>query len=261
MVKIAVLGSGSAGNCTYLDTGKVRVLVDLGFGIRSLKRRLRQAGLETERIDAILLTHGHGDHVKGVAALAHSQSIPVYLNQGTRQELAEPADFPCLQTFRTGSPFAIGDLEVEAFEVSHDSREPVGFSFSTAGLRGALATDLGEIGPSVTRALAGCDWLILESNHDEEMLKVGPYPWVLKQRVLSRTGHLSNQRLAHFLRSDFDGRAAHIFLAHLSRQNNHPELALESARDALSSRLPLWSLSSTRLHLTHQGKPSIVLTL
>lgn len=260
-MQILVLGSGSGGNCTLISTPRIRLLVDAGFGKRSTLRRLAEAGLEEADLDGILLTHGHWDHVRGAVSLAEFFAVPVFASEGTFGECSHLTAVRRREIFNCQTSFHVGDLAVRAFPVSHDASEPVGFRFCWRGIRGALITDLGEFSPAVLENLSGCDWLILESNHDEEMLKMGPYPWELKRRVLSRTGHLSNQAVELFLARQFDGAASHIFLAHLSRRNNHPELALESARAAVQGS----SLHSTRgmprIYLTHQDKPSIVLTL
>ncbi len=259
-MRITVLGSGSGGNCTLVATSKTTILIDQGFGPLSLRRRLKLAEMEGTGLDAVLLTHGHSDHSSGVAAIASEFGAPVYMNEGTRGEAPHLSGLDRWERFDSGCPFQIGDVTVEAFPISHDSAEPVGFRIEAEGLRGALATDLGELTPPVMDRLRGCDWLVLESNHDEEMLKLGPYPWLLKQRVLGRTGHLSNSAIARFLAGPFDGSARHLFLAHLSRENNDPEIALRSARNALKRRrFPL--LERCSLHLTHQSKPSIVLDL
>jgi len=259
-VKVSVLGSGSSGNCTLIATENTCLLVDLGFGPRSLKRRLQEAELENTKVDAILLTHGHCDHVSGIPSFLSRNQVPIFMNKGTREEVSELQNVDGWESFGSDSPFSIGDLQVEAFAVSHDAAEPVGFRFSGQGISGALVTDVGELTASVIESLSGCDWLVLESNHDEQMLRMGPYPWSVKQRVLSRVGHLSNQDLSAFLTHSFDRQATHIFLAHLSRHNNHPKIALEQASEALSKPFPLYS-KSCQLHLTHQSKPSIVLDL
>ncbi len=259
-MKVSVLGSGSSGNCTLVATENTCILVDLGFGSRSLKRRLQEAELQSTRIDAILLTHGHCDQFSGIPAFLSQQQVPIFMNEGTRGEVPELQKIDGWESFGSGVPFSVGDLQIEAFAVSHDAAEPVGFRFSGQGISGALVTDVGELTASVIENLSGCDWLILESNHDEQMLRVGPYPWSVKQRVLSRVGHLSNQDLSTFLTHSFDRQATHIFLAHLSRHNNHPKVALEHASNALSQPFPLYA-KSCHLHLTHQSKPSIVLDL
>ncbi len=259
-MKLTVLGSGSSGNCTWLGTSRTSLLIDLGFGPRSLARRMKQAGLENAPVDAILLTHGHADHVKGVACFAERHQVPVFMNIGTREEVPELASLDRWEEFQPGVPFTIGDLTVEPFTVSHDSAQPVGFRFQGEGIRGALATDLGEISMPVANRLQQCDWLVLESNHDEDLLKLGPYPWNLKQRVLSRLGHLSTSEVGRFLSNGFDGQARHLLLAHLSQQNNDPLIALRCARQALLRRARSL-FEQCQVHLTHQGKPSIVLNL
>lgn len=261
-MRIAVLGSGSGGNCTLLESSTTRLLVDAGFGPRSLKRRLGEAGLCLERIDAILLTHGHSDHVSGVPSLLKEfDGTPVYMNAGTRGEVPGLRSIQTWERFESGSPFAVGDFSIEAFDVPHDAAQPVGFSISINGTAGVVATDLGELTPSVEQHLDGCRWMVLESNHDEELLKIGPYPFELKRRVLSRKGHLSNRALAEFLRYRFDGSASHLFLAHLSRKNNKPNLAFSTAWKAVQDRQPLFGTLDIQVHLTHQNKPSIVLDL
>lgn len=260
-MKISVLGSGSSGNCVFLETGRTRVLVDAGFGIRSLRRRCREAGISIEEFDAILVTHGHSDHIAGIPSLLKSSPAVVFMNEGTREEAYKLRGIDRQELFCSGQPFSIGDLSVEAFPTPHDAAESVGFKFSAEGISGALATDLGEITPTVLKQLEQCDWLVLESNHDEELLKVGPYPWDLKRRVLGPTGHLSNRALAEFISRDFDGRAAHLFLAHLSRKNNDPELALASANTAVEQRPTTNGYHPLQVHLTYQNNPSIVLDL
>lgn len=258
-----MLGSGSGGNCTYLSTPRVSVLVDLGFGKRSLDRRLSEAQLGNGAVDAVFLTHGHFDHFSGVIGLACENQIPVFMTAGTYEETPDLALIPSVEVVRPGESVTLDDLSVTPFAISHDSAEPVGFRFEAEGIRGALATDLGEITPEVSRRLRDCDWLVVESNHDENLLRLGPYPWPLKQRLLSRVGHLSNHSLAQFLTSDFDGSAVHLFLAHLSRQNNDPQLAFDSAWRALKGRPGVNGDAEGRwaLHLTEQTKPSIVLEL
>jgi phosphoribosyl 1,2-cyclic phosphodiesterase len=233
-------------------------LADLGFGKRSLQRRFHAADLVDPNISAIFLTHGHFDHVHGASAFAWEHKIPVFATEGTLEELSDSESFERVELLRAGCPVTLGDLSVTPFAISHDAAEPVGFRFEAEGVRGALATDLGQMTPEVCAHLGGCDWLILESNHDENLVRLGPYPWLLKQRLLSPVGHLSNHAVARFLGSDFDAQARHIFLAHLSRNNNTPALALDSAQAALDARL---GSPSCCLHLTDQIKPSIVLNL
>ncbi|HSR69941.1 MAG TPA: MBL fold metallo-hydrolase [Acidobacteriota bacterium] len=262
-MRVCVLGSGSSGNCTYVETRRTRLLIDNGFGPRSLRRRLQEAGLPIDHFDALLITHGHIDHWKGAEAFVRVYQAPVYANVGTRNEVAELQQIDRWEEFRTGEPFVVGDVEVDPFPVLHDAADPVGFRLRAAGLAGAVATDLGSLTEAVEERLSACDWLILESNHDEELLRLGPYPWSLKQRLTSRLGHLSNRAFAGFL-SRFDGQARHVFLAHLSRNNNDPDIALDTARQGLNRRSTgtfhdLWN--PIQLHLTHQSRPTPVVEL
>lgn len=260
-MRVSVLGSGSRGNCTYVESRQARLLIDAGFGIRALKRRLKDAGLELTGLDAILLTHGHRDHVSGVQSIVRATGARVFMTQGTLDEVPVLRKVDRREILLCGVAFAVRDIDIRAFRVPHDAAEPVGFTLRSEESRGVVATDLGEFTVDILREFQECDWLVLESNHDEQLLRIGPYPWELKRRVLSNRGHLSNQSLADFLQSRFDGKASDIFLAHLSQQNNDPELALESAFSALSRRRASRNGASTRVHLTHQDKPSIVLSL
>ncbi len=241
-----------------ISTSQVSVLTDLGFGKRSFQRRLHAASLADQKIRAIFLTHAHFDHINGVSAFAQERKIPVFATEGTLEEVPDSKSLARVEVLRAGCPVTLSDLCVTPFAISHDAAEPVGFRFDAEGVSGALATDLGQMTPCVAAQLNGCDWLILESNHDENLVRLGPYPWALKQRLLSPVGHLSNHAVAEFLGNGFDAQARHIFLAHLSRNNNTPALALASAQAALDTRL---GIQTSCLHLTDQVKPSIVLSL
>ena len=230
------MGSGSSGNATLVATERTRLLVDAGLSRRETLRRLKGMGEPVTSLDGILISHEHNDHVSGMAPLAAALNIPVYLTALTRQALPSAEETPAgFEVFQPGQKFAIKDLEVEPFTVPHDAADPVGFCFSAAGIRIGVCMDLGYLPESVKVHLRGCQCLVLESNHDLDMLKVGPYPWMVKQRVMSRTGHLSNSAVAEFLENDYDGQAQVLVLAHLSENNNHPEIARLSAAMALES--------------------------
>jgi phosphoribosyl 1,2-cyclic phosphodiesterase len=335
MVRFTVLASGSRGNSAVVCGGQTRILVDAGLSCRELFRRMRLAGEEPEKLDAILVTHEHQDHINGLAVTARKLGIPVYFTEATHrawmrwltprrqmtyaqwleqcrkqnaarraevQSMADDPDeaepvlesggiaslnakaednsttageleetpaacsersdedrkkedptwLPSVEYFHSGRPFVIGDIAVSPFTVSHDAADPVGFVFASEGVRLAIATDLGYISPNVKAQLKGVDLLLLESNHDLEMLRDGPYPWAVKQRVLSRVGHLSNEATADFLENAYDGQAAYIVLGHLSENNNLPELARLSAERALSGQA---SLLANRLLLAMQHEP------
>jgi phosphoribosyl 1,2-cyclic phosphodiesterase len=247
-----VLGSGSSGNCTFLATNRTSVLVDAGFSHREIKKRLAAVGESLSSIQAILITHEHSDHVAGVRRLAAKCKIPVYLTAMTRAALPPKIDLPALETIAAGKSFQLGDLSIEPFTIPHDAVDPVGFRFTAEGLGVAVATDLGYLPENVKHKLHRCHCLIVESNHDLEMLRNGPYPWYVKQRVMARTGHLSNRALGEFLRQDYDGAAQVMVLAHLSEHNNHPQIARMEAGAALQAR----AAAAPRLVVSTQSEPT-----
>lgn len=256
-VTLTILGSGSRGNAAVIATERTAILLDCGFSRRELLRRLALAGIAPERLHAILITHEHSDHVSGLPRLAAHLPIPVFINEATRAALGSSgAALPCVDGFATGDSFQIGDISISSFAIPHDAADPVAFRFCAAGVRLVFATDLGYLPANVTQQLCSADCVVLESNHDLDMLKTGGYPWELKQRVLGRLGHLSNSALADFLSSGFDGGAADLVLAHLSENNNLPSLALLAAERALAPRA-----SRPRLHVARQSEPLAPITL
>ena len=261
-MRITVLGSGSSGNCTYVASETTHILIDAGFGSRSVDRRCRDAGIVIEQVDAVLLTHAHGDHTKGLASLLKRFPAPVYMTEGTQNEIYLNTRIHQVSTITRRETFNIGDIEIQAFPTSHDSAESVGYQFRSGNITGILATDLGKLTSRVIERLNQADWIVIESNHDEELLRIGPYPLALKRRILGDKGHISNQTVADFLEHQFSGLAGHIFLAHISRQNNVPNLVLDTAREALTrkNRGSLFKVNP-RLYLTHQNEPSEVLDL
>lgn len=243
-VSVSVLASGSRGNSALVTTSSTRLLVDAGVSGRETFKRLKAAGQDPHSITAILITHEHSDHVSGLQRLAAKLRVPVFMTGATHQawrralrdEEGNCPKLEKLELFYAGKRFVIGDIDVMPFTIPHDAVDPVGFTFRSEGIKIGYATDLGYVPASVRDHLQGCDVLVIESNHDVEMLRVGPYPWSVKQRVMSRVGHLSNDALAEFFTTDYDGRAAYVVLAHLSAHNNHPELALAAAERALGKR-------------------------
>ena len=243
-----MLASGSRGNCTVVASACTKILVDAGISCRETFKRMKTLGEEPQSLSAILITHEHSDHIYGLATLAKKLRIPVFMTGATHQAWAralrnEKGERPRLEkfeAFEAGHRFQVGDIEVRPFTIPHDAADPVGFTFRAEGIKVGVATDLGYLPVSVRDHLRGCDVLIMESNHDLEMLRVGPYPWSVKQRVMSRVGHLSNEALAEFFSNDYDGGAEYIVLAHLSEQNNHPERARVAAEQALAGRQGLW---------------------
>ena len=369
-MRMSVLASGSKGNSAVIASSRTRILVDAGLSCRELMRRMHAVGEDPAKLDAILITHEHADHVSGLPVMARRLGIPVFFTQATHRawvrqvtprtsisykqwleqtrrekqdrleaqalahqfatgdvsghdlpddyfftatslpdETTPPVDdphtalaatlapvevdattdaplalaaaaqdddcddtpvavrqsirdnpgyLPAVEYFQAGRHLSIGDIDIDPFTIPHDAADPCGFVFSAEGIRMGFATDLGYMPPNVKLALRNCDVLLLESNHDLEMLRDGPYPWSVKQRVLSRVGHLSNESTAEFLLRDYDGGAAYIILAHLSESNNLPDLARRAAQAAVGDRL---SLLGNRILLAPQAEPMASLCL
>lgn len=225
-MRFTSLGSGSSGNGLVVESGDTRVLMDCGFTLEQARARLERAGLSASSLAGILVTHEHDDHMGGVARLAKRHAIPVYLTRGAAQWL--PPGFPAVlvRIIDSHTKFSVGDLEVEPFPVPHDAREPVQFTFSDGDARLGVATDLGCITQHVVDKLSGCTALVVECNHDLDMLMSGPYPVSLKHRVSGRFGHLDNHGARNLVAAVDRSRLRHLIAAHLSQQNNKPALAV-----------------------------------
>jgi phosphoribosyl 1,2-cyclic phosphodiesterase len=258
-MRLCVIGSGSSGNVLYAESGDARILVDVGLSGRETSRRLTAVGIDPSSLTAIILTHEHADHAKGVSVLARTYGLPIYVSPATRDacQFGRNAEQMRFVDISSSEPFRIGGLEFYPFTVPHDAADQFGFILESERAKAAIVTDLGYITQLVCDRVRGADVLILESNHDVEMLKICPhYPWALKQRVLSRHGHLSNDHVSEFLQRDFDGKAEHIILAHLSKNTNHPHLARLSALQALDARGSLFFRDAERrVRCAEQDKP------
>lgn len=237
-MKVCVLGSGSRGNSTLVEAGRTRVLVDAGFSGRDLARRLAAIEVEPDSISAILVTHDHGDHTRGVGVFARRHGTPVYITERTRHACekllrGEEVTHP----YAAGRAFAIGDLRVEPFVTVHDAADPVGVALvdPESGSRVGVATDLGRPTLGIRHALERSDLLVLEANHDEVLLAGAPYPWSVKHRITSSHGHLSNEEAARFALELLHPGLAGVVLAHLSAESNRPGLALDVVGGALET--------------------------
>lgn len=253
---ISVLGSGSTGNVTFVSDGSVRVLLDAGLACKEIERRLRLFGVSPRHVDAVLVSHEHGDHARGAWRFCSRHRVPLYATEGTYRFMPrvpeKEVDWVCV---RSGASFKLGRMTVDLFRTPHDASDPVGFRLRRGRLAFGHVTDIGHVSEEVATGLRGCDAILIESNHDLEMLRAGDYPESLKNRVGSRWGHLSNEALARYLERRLPDAVRHLFLAHVSRQNNHESLALDVCMEALrrrGGRLP-------KVHLTYPDRPTPML--
>ena len=232
---VCVLASGSKGNAIFVSDGSTSILIDAGLSGIEIERRLLSKGLSPQDLDAILVSHEHADHIQGVGVLSRRFSLPVYINRRTQQTAATQLGNVCeLKRFECGSTFRIENLAIHPFSTSHDAKDPAGFTVSHNGIKIGIATDLGMVTSMVKTHLQSCILLILEANHDADMLTKGPYPWPLKQRINSRVGHLSNAAAKHLLNELQHDRLTHVVLAHLSEINNTPQKALSEVSQAIT---------------------------
>lgn len=234
-LSVCVLASGSKGNAIYVSDGTTSILVDAGLSGIEIQRRMAAAGLDVHGLSAIVVSHEHSDHIRGVGVLARRYDLPVYLTRNTASaatgQLGHIGD---IRHFDIGRSFAVAALTLHPFAISHDARDPSGFTISRSGRKIGIATDLGIATGMVKHHLQNCALLVLEANHDPAMLTEGPYPWPLKQRIKSRSGHLSNQDSRDLLGEIKHDGLCHVVLAHLSETNNTAEKALRAVQEALN---------------------------
>jgi len=258
-VRLTILGSGSSGNCAYVETDETRVLIDAGFSLRQIRQRLASIGRAPENLTGILVTHEHSDHVQSLPALCGKLGIPVYLNRPTHEavEYQMQTRLAC-RLFTTGASFEVGDIMVETFSIPHDAQEPVGFLLRTSAGNIGFLTDLGHTTRLVLERIRPAHALVLEANHDVKMLQDCPRrPWSLKQRILGRHGHLSNEAAADAAEQIMSSDLRHLYLGHLSRECNRPELA----HRVVSDRLQQIGATHVHLELTSQAHPCQTLCL
>ncbi len=234
-MELCVLASGSKGNCIYVSGGGTALLVDAGLSSRELVARLNKAGVAPESLQAVLFTHDHIDHYRGIGVFSRKFPVRLFANEGTAAGIERELSTleRTWEIFETSSTFEIGNLKVEAFSVTHDASDPVGFVFDDGAARLCVVTDLGQATPLVKVKLAQCHAAVLESNHDTDMLMQSARAWSLKTRIAGRSGHLSNDDAAELMRSAVSERLHTLFLAHLSEECNTPSLAFNTMRQAL----------------------------
>jgi phosphoribosyl 1,2-cyclic phosphodiesterase len=244
-ISLCMLASGSKGNAIYVSDGCTAVLVDAGLSGIEIERRMQSRDISPESLHAIVVSHEHADHIRGVGVLSRRYNLPVYISAKTR-EAALPQIKSAWKTvlFECGTPFKIKSLHIHPFSISHDAIDPAGFTITLNQKKIGIATDLGMATAMVRHHLQSCNLLILEANHDPDMLISGPYPWHLKQRVNGRTGHLSNQDSRILLEDIQHDRLQHVILAHLSETNNTPEKALAEVCRAINPLVTQLTVSS-----------------
>ncbi len=236
---VHVLGSGSRGNSILLETSQTRILIDAGFSGRQIERRLSDLDIQPDTVSALFITHEHRDHTQGMGVIARRWNLPVYIARATAASCSALLNGQEeIRFYRAGQPVDLDDLRVEPFLTCHDAVDPVAVTVRqrSSGLKVGIATDLGTPTVSVRHALMRCDLLILEANHDEIMLRTGPYPWSVKSRIAGRHGHLSNRAAAQLAIELLHPGLGGVVLAHLSQECNDPELALQSVGEALRGK-------------------------
>lgn len=255
MLQLLSLGSGSSGNCYYIGSENCGLLLDAGFSAKETFARLQHAGVAPSKIKGIVISHEHSDHVKGLGPVARKLNIPVYLNSATHSAIGgRYGKLPSVELFDTGHSFEAGGLIVTPFSIPHDAVDPCAFVFRVNGSSAAVVTDVGAPTTLMREKMRGVSHIAIESNHDLAMLQAGPYPWDLKQRIASRFGHLSNEACGELLRELVHPGLQGVTLAHLSKINNHPDLARLAAEDALAG-------SGVAFTVAGQDAPGRLLTI
>lgn len=255
-VRICVLASGSKGNATLVSSGSAAVLIDAGISARRIREALEELGLAIGDLAGICLSHEHSDHVAGLVQLHRKHGVPVYANRGTAEALSRDPKYRefAWRIFTNGAAFELAGLQIEPFSVPHDAYDPVGFRIQNDRVVAGVVTDLGMATTLVKQRLRDCHALVLESNHDEWMLQQSARPWSLKQRILGRQGHLSNQHACDLIREVGGAQLQHVFLAHLSDDCNEPAVALHGMKKTLESV----GLSGVEVSLTYPHRLSRV---
>lgn len=264
-VQFISLGSGSSGNSYYIGTTEYGLLIDAGISARTIRKSLKEVGIEMEKIMAVLITHDHADHIKAIGALYERFNLPIYTTKqvymgiNKNKCMTSPLNPSAVRYIEKEEPFFVRDFVITAFEVPHDGTDNVGYCIEVEDKIFTFATDLGEITATAAHYLKKADYMVIEANYEEEMLRMGRYPLFLKQRVAGKFGHLSNQDTANFLAEEYQNNWKYIWLCHLSKDNNHPDLAYKTVESKLLehdivigkdiSLLPLKRNSASELYI------------
>lgn len=259
-MRFCSIASGSSGNCIYIGNSNTHLLIDTGISKKKIEEGLDKIGLTGDDITAILITHEHVDHIQGLGVFCRKYQVPIYATGGTVKGILDYKGLGklpdgLLHEIKVGEPFEIQDMQVYPFAISHDANEPSAYRIECDGKKIAIATDLGEYDDTIVANLQGLDGILLEANHDVHMVEVGPYPYPLKQRVLGRRGHLSNELSGRLLCDILHDKLQFIVLGHLSKENNFPELALETVK--LEVTLSTNSYQGDKLPLTVAARDGV----
>jgi phosphoribosyl 1,2-cyclic phosphodiesterase len=255
-MKLCVLGSGSSGNATFVEHQSTRILIDAGLRAKEIVERLAKIQVDPSTLDGIFISHEHHDHIGGAGPLARKFKVPIYISPKALDHTSSALHHLPNVPIGADVPLQVGSITVTPFATPHDSVDPLAFALRAGSVRACVVSDIGFIPEAVRARLKNCDLLVIESNHDLEMLRTGPYPWSLKQRVMSNFGHLSNEALSYFFNEHLDGHQRRILLIHLSRQNNHPQIAYVSAMRALEKKCV-----DAEIHISLQDELSEVLEI
>ena len=260
------IASGSSGNCTYIGTENTHILIDAGISNKRIEEGLKAAGLSGKDLSGILITHEHSDHIRGLGVLARKYRIPLYGTEKTLKAIASMkslGEIPgeCFFPVNPDNGFLVGDLKAEPFHIDHDAADPVAYRVTDGRSHVAVATDMGHYNEYVVSHLTGLDALLLEANHDVRMLETGPYPYYLKMRILGDYGHLSNENSGRLLSRVLNDRIRHIFLGHLSKENNFEDLALETVKLEINESDTPYRASDFDITVAHRDRMSEILHL
>lgn len=264
MLNFMSFGSGSCGNCYYICAGKYGLLIDAGVGVRKIKKYFSDYGLSLNDVKAIIVTHDHADHVKSVGMLSDAYNLPVYatakVHEGIMRNYCvhKKIKDANVRIVNKGEEFFLGDFSINTFNVPHDSLDNVGYLIKLGDVTFSLMTDIGHITDDILHVIGMTDYLVIEANYDEDMLWSGTYPDYLKKRVSGGMGHLSNKQCAHAIRNYASARLSHVWLCHLSQENNHPELALKTVEVELSS---CGNTNNIKLDVLRRNAPSLMFEL